>query len=203
MTPLNLPSRHSLKPRITIVVVILVVAFAPVIGCSMGSKQVSNNTPANAPAAVPQKAPQGKGLFKTDYAPVKNPEYAKLQDTLKKGRVLESLADNLNQVIALPTDITLSLDECSEVNAFYDPEKQRIHICYELLEHFANAFAPDAKSEDELDAAISGATMFTFFHELGHALIHVLDLPVTGKEEDAVDQLSTRSSRMVRWQKTN
>ena len=28
-------------------------------------------------------------------------------------------------------------------------------------------------------------------HELGHALIHVLDLPTTGREEDAVDQLST------------
>ena len=30
-----------------------------------------------------------------------------------------------------------------------------------------------------------------FFHELGHALSNVLDLPITGKEEDAVDQLST------------
>ena len=35
------------------------------------------------------------------------------------------------------------------------------------------------------------ATAFFFYHELGHALIHVLDLPTTGREEDAVDQLST------------
>ncbi len=30
-----------------------------------------------------------------------------------------------------------------------------------------------------------------FYHELGHALIHVLDLPTTGRQEYAVDQLST------------
>ena len=28
-------------------------------------------------------------------------------------------------------------------------------------------------------------------HELGHALIHVLELPITGREEDAADQLAT------------
>ncbi len=32
---------------------------------------------------------------------------------------------------------------------------------------------------------------FFFYHEVGHALIHVLDLPTTGREEDAVAQLST------------
>lgn len=30
-----------------------------------------------------------------------------------------------------------------------------------------------------------------FYHEVGHALVDVLELPITGKEEDAVDQLST------------
>jgi hypothetical protein len=32
--------------------------------------------------------------------------------------------------------------------------------------------------------------MFVFFHEIGHALVDVLELPITGREEDAVDQLS-------------
>jgi len=64
-------------------------------------------------------------------------------------------------------------------------------MCYELLEHFYEIFKPDSKSEEELDDAVFGAVAFVFYHELGHALIHILDLPVTGKEEDAVDQLST------------
>ncbi len=33
--------------------------------------------------------------------------------------------------------------------------------------------------------------MFALMHELGHALSDVLALPVTGREEDAVDQLAT------------
>ncbi len=37
---------------------------------------------------------------------------------------------------------------------------------------------------------MGNATTFVFFHELGHALVDAYDLPVTGREEDAVDQLS-------------
>lgn len=36
-----------------------------------------------------------------------------------------------------------------------------------------------------------GAVASTFFHELGHALVDAWQLPITGKEDDAVDQLST------------
>jgi len=45
--------------------------------------------------------------------------------------------------------------------------------------------------EDE-DAAqfVTSNIISTFYHELGHALIDVLDLPVLGKEEDAADSLS-------------
>ena len=35
-----------------------------------------------------------------------------------------------------------------------------------------------------------GAMVVFFFHELGHCLIDVWDLPTTGREEDAVDQLA-------------
>ncbi len=134
---------------------------------------------------------QGKGQFKALYGPIKNKEFAKVQAELKKEKVLEAIAQNLNKEIAIPVDLTLTFTECNTVNAFYDPERRQINMCYELLEHFYEIFAPDAKSEKELDDAVFGAVAFVFYHELGHALIHILDLPVTGKEEDAVDQLST------------
>ncbi|NJO37756.1 MAG: hypothetical protein HC871_09220 [Rhizobiales bacterium] len=54
--------------------------------------------------------------------------------------------------------------------------------------------APAAWSdEDEADAFdddtlfVVGNTLFTVYHELGHALIGLLGLPVIGREEDAVD----------------
>lgn len=37
---------------------------------------------------------------------------------------------------------------------------------------------------------VTGAVFFAFLYELGHALVDQLELPVTGKEEDAVDQLA-------------
>jgi hypothetical protein len=38
---------------------------------------------------------------------------------------------------------------------------------------------------------IVGNTLFTLTHELGHAVISVLDLPVLGREEDAADTFAT------------
>jgi Putative metallopeptidase len=38
---------------------------------------------------------------------------------------------------------------------------------------------------------VRGAVASTFFHELGHGLVDAWQIPITGKEEDAVDQLST------------
>ena len=139
----------------------------------------------------PESKAQGKGRFKAVYGPIKNKDYAKAQEELKKEKALEMIADGLNQEFILPVDITLTFTECGVVNAFYDPERHQISMCYELLEHFYEIFKPDAKSDAELDDAVLGAVFFVFYHEMGHALIHVLDLPVTGKEEDAVDQLST------------
>ena len=42
--------------------------------------------------------------------------------------------------------------------------------------------------EDEAESAfIANEVIATFYHELGHALIDVLHLPVLGKQEDAAD----------------
>jgi hypothetical protein len=54
-----------------------------------------------------------------------------------------------------------------------------------------SAFAASPKLTDDQLAEVMDFTMhdatFTLFHESGHLLIHELDLPVLGKEEDAAD----------------
>jgi len=52
----------------------------------------------------------------------------------------------------------------------------------------------DQAAEEESDPVgdyFVGNLLFIFYHELGHGLIHKLDLPVLGREEDAADQLAT------------
>ena len=47
-------------------------------------------------------------------------------------------------------------------------------------------------SDDEmLFGAVDDAMQFAVYHESGHALIDILKIPVTGREEDAADQLAT------------
>ena len=43
---------------------------------------------------------------------------------------------------------------------------------------------------DSLEFYVLANTQFTLLHELGHALIHTLQLPVLGREEDAADTLA-------------
>ncbi|MEZ5931237.1 MAG: DUF4344 domain-containing metallopeptidase [Alphaproteobacteria bacterium] len=45
----------------------------------------------------------------------------------------------------------------------------------------------DADAFDDDTLFVVGNTLFTVYHELGHALIDLLKLPVIGREEDAVD----------------
>jgi hypothetical protein len=125
------------------------------------------------------------------YERIKNPDYQALLKDLKSAGALESIAADLNSAIRIPKDISITFGECGSPNAFYDPNKQKITLCFELIERFATVFGEDSESAEDLEDAIVGATVFVLYHELGHALIHILDLPITGKEEDAVDQLST------------
>src|SRR5262245_32440669 len=91
----------------------------------------------------------------------------------------------LTELFRLPTDVTVMLTSCGRVHAFYDPAQKRIYLCDELLTYFAQVFAPPEDSA----AVVRDATLFTFFHVVGHALIQVLDLPVTGPDEEAADEI--------------
>ena len=93
--------------------------------------------------------------------------------------------------IRLPRNIDVVFGECGEENAFYDSETVSITMCYELFAQLGTAFASEESSDEEVGAAVLGAAFFIFLHEFGHGLVHNLDLPITGKEEDAVDDLAT------------
>jgi len=54
----------------------------------------------------------------------------------------------------------------------------------------ANVFEVDIDEEDDIALFVVGNTLFAVYHELGHALIDLLDLPVVGREEDAADSFA-------------
>ncbi|MEA2558785.1 MAG: hypothetical protein QOH06_289 [Acidobacteriota bacterium] len=134
------------------------------------------------------------GNFVVRYDKTENEDYLELEAIFKETRLLEDTVQELNNVFALPAQVPVVFKECGDVNAFYDPETREISLCWELVEYYSGLFLSEEQTEEEAEeggTAVAGATIFTFFHELGHALIDIYDLPVTGREEDAVDQLAT------------
>ncbi len=129
--------------------------------------------------------------FSVTYNPSKEPAHDSYRQIFVQNRVFENVAEGLNKTVRLPSNVEIQTVDCGTVNAFYDPNNKRIIVCYELLDYFLGMFKPTAKNDDELGNAVMGAVMFAFFHEAGHGLIHVLDLPAVGREEDSVDQLAT------------
>ncbi len=129
--------------------------------------------------------------FSVTYNPSAQPAHDSYRQIFVQNRLFENVAEGLNKTVRLPSNVEIQTVDCGTVNAFYDPNHKRIIVCYELLDYFLGMFKPTAKSDEELGNAVMGAVMFAFFHEAGHGLIHVLDLPAVGREEDSVDQLAT------------
>ena len=132
-----------------------------------------------------------KGNFSVEYSDVRNPEFAQINEQFRQQRMLESIADDLNASIAIPENVVITFKECGQPNAFWNPRDRQIVMCYELMAQMTEDFKGVAKTQEQLGEFVGGALTFAFIHELGHCLIDVLKLPSTGREEDAVDQLST------------
>lgn len=142
-----------------------------------------------------------KGKFQVIYTPLQRKHSIKRQERLRKYQSFEKLAQKLNRVFMMPNDVKIILGDCGAVNAYYKPSEHSITLCYELIDKFTDVFMDYYQSRElninepeivnKVNRRVAGTTVFTFFHELGHTLIEELDLPVTGKEEDTVDEFST------------
>lgn len=130
------------------------------------------------------------GDFVVRPAQLESDEYTELAAQLSEERWLEDVADVLNQSLILPVDIGMRFTECGENNAYYVPDDREIQICIEMFEGERENFANFYDTEEEIEDAVEGSFLFTVFHEVGHALVDVLEIPFTGREEDAADSLA-------------
>lgn len=126
------------------------------------------------------------GRFLAEYGSAV-PLFEPFRSGLMSNRFLDTIATRLNDSLRLPENIVIATAHCEEPNASYDRHTQRVTLCYELFEALTERF----EAEEGAEYLVSGTAVFALMHEIGHALIDVLQLPVTGREEDAVDQLAT------------
>lgn len=151
------------------------------------AKDTANSQPSetNAQPAV------DKGDLKLRYQTAGNTSASKTRTVGSNPQQLEKLISELNERLILPFDIVVSFEDCEQPDAYYDPEKHQITLCHQLIDDYYDLFAKKIKDKTKLDHAVRSAIAATFFHELGHGLVDAWKIPTTGREEDAVDQLST------------
>lgn len=130
------------------------------------------------------------GDLSIEYVPPQNPDYQELATIIENAAVYEQMVEKLNQELALPTDILVKFEECGEENAYYDSENAQISMCYELIQRYAEIFGEETETEAEYENEVVYAGLFTFFHEVGHALVDQYQLPIVGREEDVVDSFA-------------
>lgn len=126
------------------------------------------------------------------YGDIKSARFQVIHQDLQRSQFLENLAAEMSRGIQLPQQVVISLGECGSPNAFYNPRFHVIVLCHELIEQVTNGILRDfsrVATQKEIADSISGGIGFIFMHELGHALIHVLEIPILGREEDAADQI--------------
>ena len=158
---------------------------------------VSENTSAQT-MIDSQPAIKDNGDFYVTYHPNPNSSYeVSAKDWIQGQEYFERQLEYLNSVFRLPHDIEIVTTECDEANAYYDPQTKQISICYEFMDSVYTDLSSyydkegTEVTEDELGAMSLDVVDFVFYHELGHTMVDIYQLPITGLEEDAVDQFAT------------
>jgi len=131
------------------------------------------------------------GDFKIEIKKPTKSLYDIYYDDLVTDNVYDKKAQLLNCIFILPEDITIIAEECGSANAYYDRKNKEVVMCYELMYYIDRFSIAQTETFEKKASMFNGILFFTLEHELGHALADVYDLPITGMEEDAVDQLAS------------
>jgi hypothetical protein len=153
------------------------------------------DTPAPGEAEARQSAgypaPKGKtgdkdGQLVVTYEEATTPEAIAGRDLMEKTHFLDAIAKSVSDWYVLPNDIPVVGAQCGEANDFWSPSDKKLTLCYEDVAQSLKIFAADPQPEETARRIAIGS----FFHEVGHMVIDIYDLPVTGREEDVADQLA-------------
>ena len=120
-----------------------------------------------------------------------NTEDNVLMNGLREGRLAENLAAATQQSLLLKHNLAVGIAKCGALNAFYNPRNQSVTICLELIKFImTTADEQGLLQKPESKKFMAGVVFAVYAHELGHALIHLDNIAVTGREEDVADQFA-------------
>lgn len=123
------------------------------------------------------------GDIELRYSATSNTEEKNIKKWIEDSKVFESSVNLVNSEIKIGERVLVLVG--GEDFTHYNPETKQVVISYSFIGEVMDRFKEEYTNEWNIYTA--DALEHTFYHELGHALVDILDIPVLGKEEDAVD----------------
>ncbi|MFI1505571.1 DUF4344 domain-containing metallopeptidase [Streptomyces sp. NPDC020597] len=107
---------------------------------------------------------------------------------LRTRKLPEAAAASVSALVTLDPPVVMVVRSCGGEGSAYDPGARRIEICYEEISETRALYR--ASGRQPSDDVLSAVTLETLFHESAHAVIDVLGLPMSVREEDRADQFA-------------
>lgn len=175
-------------------IALLAAAIALGAGACGSSDSGSTSTKAKA-ASTDAATPPDQGDMKVVFDPPANQDDADAKDLLTSTGTVRTVASLINDTVVLPNDtpIVFTSEDPGGAGPHYDPQSRQINFPYSFVTFIAQTFKdnePDITDAD-LVKATDNSVDFILLHEMGHALVDQLQIPVLAKEEDTADNIAT------------
>jgi len=130
------------------------------------------------------------GSFSVEYQP--SQKFTEIAKMIEAQRRLQNWVKYLTATYSLANDIKIIFKDCGQPNAFYDPDKRQIELCYEIINEMLVLMGKQYDDANKAKRAAGNALTFIFLHEVGHALSHAYGFQVNGlAAEVKADELAT------------
>lgn len=137
------------------------------------------------PVAFSQSANETSSSFILEYYEP-NAEMVDYASLIIQSEIIDEAVADLEELFNLPLPIKIVFASGIPGPQYFQGV---INMPYEFLfqNHQVLAAAQYYDTDEEVAETLLNLTEFVLYHEVGHALCDVLDIPVLGREEDAVD----------------
>jgi len=131
-----------------------------------------------------EEGPAGPA-FEYQYLAPKSPALQPIYKRVREADLLHRLpaVQQIDGMFQLPRPLRYVTAECDEFGAFYVPETNQVVLCYETLRTLYERGQMQQKAgglDPDYPLRYTRANVrFIVLHETGHALVDLLDLPIT------------------------